>query len=234
MSSVAELRKGLVKELPDHLKIANFTIESMEKTTSDGKPKYAIRYTATVEATEKLYRVTEVRGDTVFLKEKTQAGETGEVAGTASSILSTSNKWTHFVRLDDHEVRVRFGEPRSKVSKGKAIVAGSEEEAQFLADLQATDAQFQSSIDALDLDAMLAEFYDGKRKGNSFLHEVLAFNIDKRSNINAIVHAKFTWVKAEDRTKVRGTSRRAFTLRRKEDEPWRVTYMGPRDSGKIE
>ncbi len=230
--NMAELRKELVAELPEHVKVTDFNVESMEKAGTEEKPKFDIRFKATVEMTEELFSVDEVRGDTIFMKPTGAVGDSAIVEGAASSIFSADD-WAYFVRVKENYTLKGYGKPRSEFAAG-AIVKGSPEEAKFYADLEATDAEFQASIAELDLTAMIGEFYEKDRKGKSFLYEMLAHRVEKKTNMNAFVHAKFTFAKAESRNRSSGTIRRAFTLRRKEGEPWRVAYMGPRDSGKID
>jgi|GEM_PF-2742633 len=229
--NVAGLRRELAKELPRHVKVTNFNLESTEKSGTTEEPKFDVRFKAAVEITEELFAVDELRGTTIFLKPGGAIGDTAEVEGSASSRWSV-DEWTHFVRVKENYTLKSYGKPRSEYS-ASAILKGSAEEAKFNADLEATDAEFQASLAELDMAAMLGEFYQKKRKGKSYLYEMLDYRIEKKTNLNAIVHAKFTFAHAESRDRSSGTIRRAFTLRRKEGEPWKVGYMGPRDSGKI-
>jgi len=224
--------KELITELPDHVKITDFKIENLEKSGTEEKPEFDMRFKATVEVTEELFTLEEVRGRTVFIKPGGTVGDTAELEGSASSNWSVDD-WAHFVRVNENYTLINYGKPRSEFS-ADAILPGSPEEAKFYADLEATDEEFQASIAELDIAAMIGDFYQKNRKGKSFLYEMLDYRVEKTTNLHATVHAKFTFAHAESRDRSSGTIRRAFKFRRKEGEPWRVGYMGGRDSGKIE
>ena len=229
--SLTGLSAELARELPKHVKVTNFNLESMEKSGTEEKPKFKMQFKATVEVTEQLFRFVELRGRTVFIEPGGSVGDTAEVEGSASSNWSVDD-WSHFVRVRENYTLKNYGKPKSDFAG--AILKGSAEEAKFFADLEATDDEFQASIAELDITAMVGDFYQKDRKGKTFLFEMLDYRVEKEANTNATVHAKFSFAHADSRDRSSGTTRRAFKLRRKEGGPWRVGYMGPRDSGKIE
>lgn len=230
--NMAGLRKELMTELPDHVKIVDFNVENVEKSGTEEKPEFDMNFKATVMVTQELFALDEVRGRTIFIKPGGAVGDTAEIEGSASSNWSVDD-WSHFVRVRENYTLKNYGKPRSEFS-ADSILKGSAEEAKFFADLEATDEEFQASIAALDIAAMIGDFYQKDRKGKSFLYEMLDYRVEKTTNLHATVHAKFTFAHAESRNRSSGTVRRAFKFRRKEGEPWYVGYMGGRDSGKIE
>ncbi len=231
--SETELRDALVGALPDHVKVTDFNVEAMQNEGNEVEPRFIARFNASVEVTDALYERDGRGRDPVFLKKTGEAGDEADLFGKSMSILYEGT-WQHNVGIDGNTLR-EMGQPRSDFAGAKTIVRGTDEETAHFDALEQQNAEFTASTAALPLDSMITDFYAtrGEFAGKYVIHEVMAHRIEKKSNDQAMVHAKYSY-KKPGADKGAGEDRRAFTLAKGEDGTWQIAKMGFAGSGRVE
>jgi len=229
----SELRGALVAALPEHLKVTDFNVEAMQNEGNEVEPRFIARFNASAEVTDALYERDGRGRDPVFLKKTGETGDVTELFGKSMSVLY-QGKWEHDVRIDGNTLR-ELGQPRSAFAGANTIVRGSDEEKAHFDAMEQQDAEFTATTQALPLDTMIADFYASKGEfaGKYVIHEVIAHRIEKKSNAQALVHAKYSY-KKPGADKGAGEDRRAFTLARGEGGSWEIAKMGFAGSGRVE
>jgi len=231
--SESELRGALVATLPDHLEVTDFNVEAMQNEGNEVEPRFIARFNASVEVTDTLYERDGRGRDPVFLQKTGDVGDSADLFGKSMSILY-QGKWQHDVGIDGNTLR-ELGQPRSVFAGAKTIVRGSDEETAHFDAMEQQNADFAATTAALPFDTMIADYYatKGEFAGRYVIHEVIAHRIEKKSNNQAMVHARYSY-KKPGANKGAGEDRRAFTLQKDEEGNWQITRMGFAGSGRVE
>ena len=231
--SEAELQEALVASLPEYLKLTQFNVEAMQNEGNEVEPRFIARFNGSIEVTEALYERDGRGRDPVFLKKIGDAGDVADLFGRSMSVLY-QGKWEHNLDIDGNTVR-ELGRARSDFADANTIVRGTDEETAHFDAMEQQDAEFTATTAALPLDAMIADFYatKGEFAGKYVIREVIAHRIEKKSNDQALVHAKYSYKKPGADTGA-GEDRRAFTLAKDGDGNWQIARMGFAGSGRVE
>lgn len=130
--STGQLQAAVVQSLPDNLVLDRFSVDETQGFGNEDVPDYGVRFRATVRTVGDLYEKDSMENGVLFVRLKTPAGSTTEVAGRIRSRLSQGS-WHHNVGIDGDPV-AELGMPLDQFSEGRVIVRGSAEETSFYAE----------------------------------------------------------------------------------------------------
>lgn len=226
-----QLREALVLELPGYVKITDFSVDAMQNTGNEVEPNYIARFSAKLETTSELYTRDGSEGNLLFLKKASDLGTSTEVFGKSSSTLYQGG-WAHDLFVEGNTLR-ELGKPQAEFTAEKTLVRGSAEETAYYESLKVQDAEFETTTASLPLHDMVSEYYDTASEwaGRYQIHEVFASRLEKRTNEEFLVHAKYSY-REPTATVGQGEDRRAFTVRNLEGT-WQVVGMGSAGSGRL-
>lgn len=120
-----ELEATLEQSLPGYFSLYDFEIEVSQNLGNEVDPVYSTRFQATVKTKEDLFSIVEGGKDFVLVAEKTEKGAKTEVYGKITSKLF-QGKWQSTLNIEGNPFS-NTGTPKSQISGGQVLVAGSSE-----------------------------------------------------------------------------------------------------------
>jgi hypothetical protein len=139
--SNSEIEKALITQLPAFINISKLSVEAKQNLGTKVEPLWQARLRATITVSTDTFELenedSDENSEVTFVIPVKRSGETIEVFGKSVSELYAGT-WRTTVELEGQPLET-LGQPLSAFGSKKVIARGSQEEKQYLADIQTAE-----------------------------------------------------------------------------------------------
>jgi hypothetical protein len=136
--SDSEIEKALITQLPAFINISKISVEAKQNLGTKVEPEWQARIRATITVASDTFELenedSDENSEVTFVRTVKRSGESIEVFGKSFSSLYAGT-WRTTVELEGQPLET-LGQPLSAFGSKKVIARGSQEEKQYLADIQ--------------------------------------------------------------------------------------------------
>lgn len=132
--STSELKMALTQSLPGYLEIKSFSVKAMQNFGNKVEPDFGTRFQAILVTNSDLYFKDSAENDILFVRLQTPSNKTTEIFGKIESRLFQGS-WRNSVSIEGDSIS-NLGLPLNQISGHQIIIRGSEEEKNYLAEIE--------------------------------------------------------------------------------------------------
>ena len=143
--ATSELKAALTQSMPGHVDLNSFSVQASQNFGNKVEPIYGSRFKATVSAMVDLYKIDKKDKGIAFARLVTRRGKQTEIFGKIMSKLY-QGAWKHNIDIDGMSIP-NLGIPLNKISDGRVIVRGSDEEKNYYAEIERKEKERRAEIE---------------------------------------------------------------------------------------
>jgi Concanavalin A-like lectin/glucanases superfamily len=169
--------------LPAYFSLSSFDIEASENLGTKVEPVFKARFKATISLKTDTYEMDRQNNDATFIKNIFHEGEKKDIYGIATAKLFAGS-WKIEFTLENNPIR-QMGRPKDFFTDNKVIIVGSQEETDYLSELEKNRSSYIPKQDKLNQShASHPSPPTEERDHLSELEKIPSSHLQKQDNVN--------------------------------------------------